>query len=1591
MIALAIAMAALGLSALLVFVWMRRRTAAASERSASHVDPRDWQQVQDVLNDALAISSAGRAGFVARALAGRPDLSREVHSLLAAHTRDGMLDRSAPHLPVPSLPPDRSSVPSRGRTIGRYEILDTLGGGGMGVVYTARDLRLERVVALKFLPPHLGTDPHAKERFLVEAQAAAALDHPNVCTIHEIGETDDGQLFLAMPFYEGETLQRRLVDGALAPDHVTDIAIQVGRGLAKAHERGIIHRDIKPSNLVLTREGVIKILDFGIAKLVNVTLTSPGVTPGTVAYMSPEQAAGEDIDVRTDVWSLGVLLYEMLTGARPFRGASDSVVLDSIRTTDPRPVRTLRPDVPAALEQVVNRALAKLREDRFATALDMVQALEAVQLAGPKGRASAVEVLDDGERRQATIVACNVSGYDTMVGGLAPADMETLACRIREEATAVADRHGGTLNRCAGDEIVLLFGIPTTREDDGLRAARSALELHERMRVLNEATAQRTGLRFGLHTGIDTGRVIVHPQNGRDGDREYRIAGGAVQIARRLATHADADEVWATPEWQHLTGTFFEIEPQEALTVRNRKQPMIPVRIRGESGFRTRLEAAEKTGLTPFTGRAAELDTLERSFQDALAGEGQFVTVTGEAGIGKSRLLHEFRRTVSGERVLCLLGRCQSDGGGVPYLPFTEILRAALRIGEPESGGVLATTLARIRSIGSELEEFIPLYLHLLSIHSTEFRVPGHLQGETLRLAIEEALAALLTLSTRRQPVVVLLEDWHWVDDASRSALEQVAELVSGHRLLVVVTSRSGYGVKWGTPGQHIAIPLRPLDSGSMLALLRSFLGVQRVAEDLGALFHERTGGNPFFLEEICMALLENGAIRIEAGEARPAGPLQLLDLPDSIEAVIRARLDRLDRGSRDVLRLASVVGREFTRDVLERTVSDTDGLPQALENLKAAGLIQQAQIVPEVLYRFKHVLTQNVVYASLLEHQRRDLHGRVGARIEEVGQARIEEHLDRLAHHFSRAEEWGKAVGYGMRSAERAGALAQYAEAFQILDRTRRWLIHLPAGSERMDALLEILLRQERLCETLGQRGRQQQIIDELIRLLEPDGDPARRAEVYLRQGDVYTLLRRFDEGEEALQRSLRIRRELEDETGEQKALRSLGLLRWYQGRNREAFEFIAEVVAMDRERNDVGALVGDLTSLANALKSMGEDAQARLQLEAGFAIAEDAIASGSPIAGDLRVKQAYVLNALAMLHREAGDLDAAMECLDRAGRIAEVKRLPTYLPYYHTVAAHVYLQQGRIEQSLARYQLAVELARKSKYVPGLSQTLLIQGEVLLRLNRYNDALPCLEEAAALYAQLQDHGTEAHVWSEIATAHERIEDQPNAIAAWTKTRALQKHVGSAAGELAALEGLGAATRRDAIEPALALPFYHEALRIAQSLEDAAAEGRLRNIIGILEWSRGEYAQALPHYERALAIFRDLQDTPHAGLMLNSIGSTLSRLGQTAEARRRFEEAVAVHRATGQRLLEGHALAALGDISDELGDTGRAVEYYDRSLEIRRAIGDDRGEGWMLYSLARSGGTGQHSLQRVEQASRIAQGCGDQELATACDALRHIG
>jgi serine/threonine protein kinase/tetratricopeptide (TPR) repeat protein len=282
------------------------------------------------------------------------------------------------------------------KTISHYKIIEKIGSGGMGIVYKAQDQKLDRFVALKFLPPHLTTSEDEKQRFIHEAKAASSLDHNNICNIYEIDETEDGQLFISMACYEGETLDNKIKDKPLPIDEAIDISIQIAQGLAKAHEKGIVHRDIKPANIMLTDDNVVKILDFGLAKLSTQTkLTKESTTLGTVSYMSPEQAKGEEVDHRTDIWSLGVILYEMLTGQLPFKGDYESAVIYSIVNETQEPVTALRTGVPMELERIINKCHQKGPGDRYQHVDELI-----VDLKGLKNESTSIPTKEEEQRKR---------------------------------------------------------------------------------------------------------------------------------------------------------------------------------------------------------------------------------------------------------------------------------------------------------------------------------------------------------------------------------------------------------------------------------------------------------------------------------------------------------------------------------------------------------------------------------------------------------------------------------------------------------------------------------------------------------------------------------------------------------------------------------------------------------------------------------------------------------------------------------------------------------------------------------------------------------------------------------------------------------------------------------------------------------------------------------------------------------------------------------------------------------------------------------------------------------------------------------------
>jgi predicted ATPase/class 3 adenylate cyclase len=1500
-----------------------------------------WPRVQELFAAALDLPPDERLAHLDRECAGDEALRREVASLLASHERTGPLDRLADDVLSPAVRQVRVHAgPEPGRVISHYVILDVLGAGGMGIVYRARDEQLHRLSALKFLPPYREADGPAKRRFMAEARAVAALDHPNVCTIYEIGETPEGQLYIAMPLYEGETLQARLGRGPLSIDRAIGIARDIAAGLGAAHQHGIIHRDVKPSNVMLLPDERLKILDFGVAKVQGLTLTATGHPIGTVAYMSPEQIAGEGFDHRVDIWALGVVLYEMLTGRLPFAGDTPAAVANGIRTRTQLPPSEFREDVPQPLDDLIATALAKTPERRFSSMADLAGALDGAACGGRMPRSADrsasphdTRIAPDAgaaplaERRLAAVLVTLISSYGSMVEQLDPSDLDEVMAAVRAAAVDSVRRYGGLVNQALGEEMVSLFGIPAGHEDDDLRAVRAALDLHARVRAIATPALEQRGLRVAVQTGIDSGSLVV--QRLREGPRRYNISGSPASMAARLAAMAVPDTILIGPACQRLAHPFVATEPGPPLVVQPGTAPVVPQRVLGESGVHTRLEAVDPGALTPFTGRAAELATLERLVEESRTGRGRMAVIVGDAGIGKSRLIHELRDGVKPSGVRVLQGRCRAYGGISPYLPIVEILREVLGARTEREA---ATIVARIRAIDVTLEPCIPLYLHLLSLESDAFALPRHLQGEHFHSATLDAIAALLIASAQRSPLLLVLEDWHWADDASREALHRIAEVVDSHPIAVVVATRPEPGVLGSLAGKGTVVPLEPLERSAVSLLLRALLGGERISEELVSRVQERTAGNPFFLEQVAHTLREEGALVITRGETMLARDLETLKLPATVQAVIRARLDRLDGDAREVLRVASVIGREFGRDLLAAAVPAHIDTARALERLRNAALIQQIRVVPEPVYRFKHVLTQEAAYGSLLEHQRKAVHGAIGRALEAASNGRADEQANALAHHFGEAESWPDAIRYGRRAVERLRTLSQFADSLAMCERVQAWVAHLPEDAARHDLLADVLLEQERLCETLGQRRRQQDIITRLISLLAPHGASSKLAEAYLRQGDLLTLLKLFDAAERALNTAFRLGRDRADRRLERSALRSLGLLRWHQDRHEEALAIAEQALELDREFGDERSVIGDLANIGNILRALGEYDRARAVLEQAIAM---------PAADEEPAKVSSALHNLGNVHRASGNLEAALACLLRADEAMRVNMLAVHRSFHLTTIAHIRLQQGDVEAALQTYQQAVDLSRRARHAEGLAQALRLLGDVQFGLHQDAAAAANLAEAAVLFAQLEDPASQADLWAKVAIARERLGEWDGARDAWTHVLPLRKSLDDPAGELQAHEGVARAMRQ--VEPSSAIPTYEQALVLATLLGDGSRRLALHNTLGILHWERGAYLDALHHYDAGLRLCRKTGDRAHEGLMLNSMGVALTRLQRYDEARTVLEESAALNRETGERLLEAHALAALADVCARLGQAEGARGYLGAAAAIRRALGDEAG------------------------------------------------
>jgi class 3 adenylate cyclase/tetratricopeptide (TPR) repeat protein len=853
-------------------------------------------------------------------------------------------------------------------------------------------------------------------------------------------------------------------------------------------------------------------------------------------------------------------------------------------------------------------------------------------------------VFAEGERRQATIVFSDLSGYTAMNEQLDPEEVEGIMGRIKEEAVRIVESYGGIVNQFVGDEILALFGIPTAHEDDPLRAVKATMELHKMVRQMSPEVEGRIGKPLTMHTGINTGLIVTNLRDDRDG--LYGITGETVNTGARFKSQAGSDDILVSPETKRLIAPYFETIALEEIRMKGKTKPTVPYRVIGESKIQTRFEVAEQKGFTPYTGRDQELTILHACLDKALQGEGQFVTVVGEAGVGKSRLHYEFRHRLDREKITVLQGRCQSYGSDIPYLPFIDALRRGLHLIEEDSPvELLEKAVTNIKAIDPSLEQFIPLYLHLLSIQS-DYPLPAHLQGKELRKAMEEALAAIITLNTQHRPMVMILEDWHWSDDASQPALKNLIGMTAPCALMVMVTYRPIYPASWGYMSYHTPVILKPLDASNTENIIKSVTGTTYLSEGLGKLIHERTNGNPLFIEEVCYSLIEEGVVVVKDEEATLTQSLTKLSLPDTVQAIIRTRLDRLDRNTKEAIRLASVIGRVFGQRILERIYSVKATLSESLEALKALEVIQQIRVLPEAEYTFRHVMTQTVVYETLLLQRRKELHGAIGLAIEELYSERLEEQAPILAYHYIRSDRQDKAIEYALLAGDQAAGLYANTEATSYYEQAFTMSQSLPESPEVQQWQIDAALKLAAVGITRQDIERDRMNLEQAHTLAEALNDEPRLARVLYWLGRIHYVLWSPQIAMEYAKQSLMIADRLGDDALAASPVNLMGRVYYQLSDFVQAIQFLERSVEQMRR---IGNKVEESTASALSgyvLAFLGE-------FDRALAHADHAIQLAREIQNPFAKANAYHLRGC--IGDQQGEWTQAIKDYEKAIRIAE------------------------------------------------------------------------------------------------------------------------------------------------------------------------------------------------------------------------------------------------------------------------------------------------------------------------------------------------
>ncbi len=642
----------------------------------------------------------------------------------------------------------------------------------------------------------------------------------------------------------------------------------------------------------------------------------------------------------------------------------------------------------------------------------------------------------EGERKQVTVLFADVKGSMELAAELDPEEWHAILDRFFQLLSDGVHLFEGTVNQYTGDGIMALFGAPIAHEDHAQRACHAALHLRDELKRYADSLRVSRGLNFSVRMGLNSGDVVV----GKIGDdlrMDYTARGHTVGLAQRMEQIAESGHAYLTERTASLVEGFFELRDLGPTPVKGSREPVRVFALERPGALRTRLDVSRSRGFSKFVGRAQEMGVLESSLEDALRGRGRVVGVVAEPGIGKSRLCYEFVEHCRARGIAVLEASGVAHGRQLPMLPVLQLLRAFFGIEEGQSERAARERIAgRMLLLGdAELREELPLILDLLGVAVPSDAAP--VDPEAHQERVFRTLTRLLMAS--REPSVLLVEDLHWLDPASDRIVMQLVAAAPAHARLVLVNFRPEYPAAFAEQPHYEQVSLRRLGGGEIRELLADLLGSDPSVARLPELIEARTGGNPFFIEEVVLMLVDSGLLSGSRGSWKLARPVHTLAVPDSVRTVLAARIDRLGEQEKRVLQTAAVIGKQVPLPLLARSVELSEReLGLALARLRDAEFLYEAWLTPHIEYAFRHPLTEAVAYESQLRQPRARVHAAVARAIEEFERDRLDEQAARIAHHWEAAEEGLEAARWHCRAAEWIG-LADPSEALRHWRRVRQ------------------------------------------------------------------------------------------------------------------------------------------------------------------------------------------------------------------------------------------------------------------------------------------------------------------------------------------------------------------------------------------------------------------------------------------------------------------------------------------------------------------------------------------------------------------------